>query len=141
MTFSLVEVLVLFMTIALGIGVAAFLRLAMRMGRAADEMTQATRQIAEVIPGIKVFVGDAEAVTRDLRAVTKTTSAIADNVHAITGAASDVTERLARGFDGQMGAAIAGARAGLEALRHGRSDNGPQRSGSEMEEEVERVSH
>ena len=121
MTFSLVEVLLLLVTIILGIGVAVFLRLATRMSGTADEMTQLTRRVAELIPGIRVFVDDAEAVTKELRAVTETTSEIAENIQAVTGAASQVTARLARGFDGQMGAAIAGARAGLEALHHGKA--------------------
>lgn len=139
MTFSLVEVLLLLMTIALGIGVAVFMRLATRMSNAAAEMTQVSRRVAELVPGFRTFMDDAEAVTKKLQALTETTSEIAENIHAVTGAASEVTTRFARGFDGQMGAALAGARAGLEALRHGQSDNGSQ--GGEIEDQMERVSH
>jgi uncharacterized protein YhaN len=141
MTFSLVEVLLLLMTIALGIGVAVFLRLATRMSHTAAEMTQVSRRVAELVPGFRAFIDDAESVTKKLQVLTETSSEIAENIHAVTGAASNVTARLSRGFDGQVGAAIAGARAGLEALRHSQSDNGSQSMDGEIEEQMERVGH
>jgi len=128
MTISLLEFVGILTLIAVIIGVVAFVRLANRITRTAREMEHATKRVAALTPNVQALLDNGEAGLVELRALTRTTSQIAGDLRAVTGEARAVTAHLVSILESRAtsryGAIIAGARAGLDVLRHVRGRNG-----------------
>lgn len=135
------EALIGVTAIALVVGMFVLARLAARIGRAADGVELAARRIAELTPSARALIENGRDELEALRSLTRTTTAVAEDVRAVSGQASAVTSHLLGGFDteviGRYRAIFAGARAGVDVLRRFRGGNGSRGSQPlEMEEVV-----
>jgi hypothetical protein len=136
---TLLETLMVVNAIALVAGVFVLARLSARIGQAADDVGLAARRIAELTPAARALIETGRDELEALRSLTSTTTAVAENVRAVSGQASAVTSHLLRGFESEVidryRAVFAGARAGIDMLRRFRGGNGSRESRpSEMEE-------
>jgi hypothetical protein len=126
---TLLEVLVGVIAIALWVGTIVLVRLAPRVGRAADDVSMATRHISDLAPNAREFIESG-------RLLASTANHVAEDVRAVSGQARSVTSLLLRGFEsevaGRYRAIFSGARAAYNALRSLRSGNG-----SDHEEEFD----
>lgn len=127
MTFTLVEVLIGVMALAMMIGLTVFIRLAGQVVRMAYQVEQVSRAVAELTPSVQRVVDQGAVEIEKMRTITATAGQIVSEIHSVTEAASEVTTQFARGFGGQVTryrALLAGARAGFEVLRHARGNGG-----------------
>ena len=125
---TMIEVFIGANAVALVAGVLVLARLAGRIGRAADDVGVAARRVAELTPGARALMETGHEELQSLRLLTRTTAAVAKDVRAVSGTASAVTSTIVRGlerdlFDRYL-AIFAGARAGIDMLRHFRDGNG-----------------
>jgi hypothetical protein len=137
MTFTLLEVLAGIACVAVVVGAVSFTRLARRLTGTAREIEYAARRVAALAPAVQSLIDDGHAELEELRSLTRKTSEIAGDVRAVTGEASVATANLVRALEGRIvdryAAIVAGARAGLDILRHARSSNGS----NTMEQEID----
>jgi hypothetical protein len=125
------------MLLILTIGVAALLvvigRLSFQLNRTAAEVEHTARQCRELIPSIRRVADRAEEDLATLRSVGEHTARIAEDIQQVTGQASGLTVRLLRTAEDMVvdraHAAVAGARAGFDALHKQGNGNGHDSSG------------
>ncbi len=126
MTFTLLEVVAVAVGIAVIAGVIAFVQLSRRLAGTAREVEHAARRVTALAPSVQALFDNGEAEMRELRELTRKTSEIASDVQAVTGEASAATSHVVRALEGHVAgrysALIAGARAGLDVLRHVRGN-------------------
>jgi len=136
---TLLEAIIGFIAIVLLVGVLVLARLAVRIGRAADDVALVARSVAELTPVAREFIESGRAELESLRLLTSTTTHVVEDVRAISGQASAATSHLLRGFESEVTdryrALFAGTRAGFDVLRRLWSGNGSHGSQSvEMDE-------
>ncbi|RPH64912.1 MAG: hypothetical protein EHM89_00475 [Acidobacteria bacterium] len=138
---TMLEIIVGIMALALLIGVVVLARLALRIGRAADEVGLAARRVAELAPAARGLIESAQSELQALRSLTGSTAQVVDHVRAVTGQASAIATQIMRGFEvtNRYRAIFAGARAGFDVLRRFRSGNGSLASRSVQEEEFDNI--
>lgn len=139
----MLEIIIAVIALALLVGVVVLTRLTRRIGRAADDVGLAARRITELTPAARALLESSRGAMESVRLVTSTTAHVVEDVRAVSGQASAVTTHILQGFDseviGRYRAVLAGARAGVDLLRHYRSGNGSH--GAQSAEEVEEFSH
>jgi len=133
------EMIMAVIAVALLIGVIVMTRLVGRIGRAADDVGLAARQVAELGPAAHKLIDAAHTELVSLHTFSRTATGVADDVRSVTNHASAVSSRILEGFESELvdrsRAIFAGARVGLEALRRFRNGNGSHGTQSaEMEE-------
>lgn len=139
MTFTLLELVAVLVTMGLAVALVYFVKVAKQIRRTAAELEVTARRVSELTPGIQKLLSHGEAELEELRVLTKTTSEVAGHVHAVTGEASAATVQLIRGLEGQVvnrygamfdryGAIVAGARAGLALLKRTRGNGSDEDS-------------
>jgi len=125
---TMLEALVGIIALALAIGVFVLVRLAARLGRAADDVGFAARRTGELMPAAHDLIDSAHSELKTLRSLTRSATDVADDVRAVTGHASAVTSHVLRGFESEVAnrymAIFAGLRAGVGVLRQVRGGNG-----------------
>jgi hypothetical protein len=140
---TLLEALMGVNAIVLVVGVLVLARLAARIGRAADGVELAARRVAELTPAARALIETGRDELEALRSLTRTTTAVAEDVRAVSGQASAVTSHLLRGFESEIidryRAVFAGARAGIDMLRRFRGGNGSRESWPLVTEEVDHM--
>ena len=138
---TLLEGIMGVIAIALLVGVLALTRLAIRIGRAADDVGLAARRVGELTPAAHELIAHARAELEALRSLTSISTRVVEDVRAVSGQASAVASQLSRGFDNDIvdryRAILAGARAGFDVLRRFRSGNGHQSADVEEFEHME----
>ncbi len=126
MTFTLLELVAVLVTMGLAVALVYFVKAAKQIQRTAAELEVAARNVSELKPGIQRFLSQGESELEELRVLTRTTSEVAGHVHAVTGEASTATVHLIQGLEGQVvnrySAIVAGARAGLALLKRTRGN-------------------
>ena len=126
MTFTLLELVAVLVTMGLAVALVYFVRTAKQVQRTAAELEVAARNVSELKPGIQRLLSHGESELEELRVLTRTTSEVAGHVHAVTDEASTATVQLIRGLEGQVvnrySAIMAGARAGLALLKRTRGN-------------------
>ena len=134
---TMLEMIIGIVALALLIGVVVLARLAVRIGRAADEVGLAARRVAELAPAARGLIESTQLELQALRSFTGTTTQVVNDVRAVTGQASAMATQIMRGFEvtNRYRAIFAGARAGFDVLRRFRSGNGSLASQSVQEEE------
>jgi hypothetical protein len=146
---TMIEVIIGANVLVLVAGVLVLARLASRVGRAADDVGLVARRLAELTPAAHALIESGREELESLRLLTRATTAVANDLRAVSGQASAVTSHLARGFESEVfdryRAVFAGARAGLGMLRRFRGSNGSHDSRSmemdEFEPMYEKESH
>ena len=125
------ELLIGVIAIALVLGLVVLARLALRVGRAADDVGLAARRVAAITPAARTFMEAGHAELEALRSLTGTMGAIADHARAVSGHASAITSQLMHGVESgifdRYRAVSAGLRAGADVLGWFRSRNGSHR--------------
>jgi hypothetical protein len=128
---TILEVLMGVIATALVAGLVVLVRLAARVGRAADDVGLAARGVAEITPAARTFIEAGRVEMEALQSLTDTMSAIAENARTVTGHAGAITSRLTQGIEseifGRYRAVFAGLRAGAGVLGWFRSRNGSRR--------------
>ena len=121
------EIIVAAIALTLLIAVIALVRLSVRVGRTADEVSKAARRVTELTPVVQELIHSSHAEVEALRALTKTTNGIASDVRSVSAEASAVTSQLLQGLESGLidryRALYEGARAGVGVLRRYRSSN------------------
>jgi hypothetical protein len=139
---TLLEGIVGTIALTLVIGVFVLARLAVRLGRAADQVAFTTRRVGELVPAARGLIESGHSQLESLRSLTHSATDVADDVRAVTGRASAVTSQVLRGFESVVAnrylAVFAGARAGFDALQRFRGGNGSRTLASVEEEESTR---
>jgi hypothetical protein len=137
------EIVIGIIAIALFVAVIVLARLMRRIGRAADDVGLAARRLGELTPAARALLESSRGAMESVRLVTNTTAHVVEDVRAVSGQASAVTSHFLQGFDseviGRYRAVFAGARAGIDLLRHFRSGNGSNGAQSVDEETFTRV--
>jgi predicted phage gp36 major capsid-like protein len=133
----MLEMIIGIIALALLFGVVVLARIAVRIGRAADELSLTARRVAELAPAAHGMIESAQSELQALRSLTGTTTRVVDDVQAVTGQASAIASQIMRGFEltNRYRAIFAGARAGFDVLRRFRSGNGSLATQSVHEEE------
>ena len=125
---TLLEALTGVIAITLMVGVFVLTRLALRIGRASDDVALAARRVEELSPAARDLIENGRTALETLRSLTGTTTRIAEDVRTVTEQASAVTSQVLRGFEseiaGRYRAVFAGARAGFDVLRRFGGGNG-----------------
>lgn len=136
---TLLEGIVGLIAVALLISVLVLVRLALRVGRAADDVGLAARRVAELTPTARELIESSKSELEALRLLTQSTSHVVEDVRVVTGQASAVTSKVMRGVESEVveryRAIFAGARAGFDVLRRFRNGNGSHATRSVKEEE------
>ncbi len=139
---TLLEGIVGTIALTLVIGVFVLARLAVRLGRAADQVAFTTRRVGELVPAARDLIESGHSQLESLRSLTHSATDVADDVRAVTGRASAVTSQVLRAFESIVAnrylAIFAGARAGFDVLRRFRGGNGSRALPSVEEEESTR---
>lgn len=134
MTFTLTEVLMILVAFAVAVFVGIFARLSFQLNKTASEMEETARRARDLVPATRSLLEQAESDLRDVRDLTRRTTKIAEDVQAVTGEASALTVQVLQALEGPVSdrarAAVVGARAGFEALRHGRGAEASRTNGS-----------
>lgn len=142
MDMTLLEGIVGVIALALLIAVLVLARLAVRMGRAADQVALTARRVSELMPAARALIESGHSELVSLRSLTHSATDVADDIRAVTGRASAVTSQVARGFESLVAnrylAIFAGARAGFDVLRRFRNGNGSRVTQSIEKEESTR---
>jgi len=136
---TLLEGIVGIIAVALLIAVLVLVRIALRIGRAADNVGLAARQVAELTPAARELIESGKSELEALRLLTRTSTHVVEDVRVVTGQASAVTSQVMRGVESEVveryRAIFAGARAGFDMLRRFRGGNGSHAPRSVKEEE------
>ena len=126
---------------ALLIAVTVLIRLSLRIGRTADEVTQVARRLTELTPMLKELIHSSHAEVEALRSLTKTTNGVVSDVRSVSAEASAVTSQLLQGLESEFidraRALFEGARAGVGVLRRHRRGNGTRPSRYAHLDEIE----
>lgn len=130
MTFSLVEVLLLLMTIGILILTIVLARTGQKLGKASEGFEETTRRVNELEPQIRRVLAKLEGELDSLQRVTRRTEQVAGHVAEVSGESRRVVLDLLHDFEEiqlpeRYRAAVAGAKAGLAVLRaaNGRSSS------------------
>jgi hypothetical protein len=141
----LLEIAIGIVAITLLVAVLVLARLTRRVGQAADDIALAARRLTELTPAARTLIEAGRAELESLRSITGTTAHIVEDVRAVSGRANAVTSNILRGFESEVfaryRAVFAGARAGIDLLRHVRGGNGSHEAQSLEEEEFSHVTH
>jgi len=133
MTFTLLEVVATIAMMAVVTGAIAVVQLTRRLTRTACEIEYTARRITALTPAAQGLLERCETELEDLRVLTRRTSQIVGDVQMVSGEARAATAEFVRVLEGgvvnRYGALVAGARAGLAALRSMRGGNGPEAVG------------
>ncbi len=125
---TLLELFIGVIAIALVVGLFVLARLALRVGRAADDVGLAARRVAGITPAARTFMEAGHAELEALRALTGSMSAISENARTVSGQASAITSKLMQGVESEIfdryRAVFAGLRAGADVLGWFRGRNG-----------------
>lgn len=122
MTFSLVEVLLLLMTIGILILVVVLARTGHKLGSAIEGFEETTRRVNELEPQVRRVLEKLEGELDDLQRVTRRTEQVADHVAEVSDESRRVVLDLLHDLEElqlpeRYRAAVAGAKAGLAVLR------------------------
>lgn len=130
MTFSLVEVLLLLMTIGILILVVVLTRSGQKLGNAIEGFEETTRRVNGLEPQVRRVLEKLEEELDDLQRVTRRTEQVADHVAEVSDESRRVVLDLLHDLEElqlpeRYRAAVAGAKAGLAVLRaaNGRSSS------------------
>jgi hypothetical protein len=126
MTFTLIELVAVLVTIGFAVGLFYFVKMAKQLRSTAAELEYTARRVSELAPAAQRLLVNGESELEELRILTQKTSQVAGHVHAVTGEASTATLHLLRGLEdgvaNRYGAIVAGARAGLAMLKRRRGN-------------------
>lgn len=129
---TMIEIFIGANSLALVAGVLVLARLSARIGNAADEVGLAARRVTDLTPNARALIETGHDELQELRTLTRTTAAVANDVRAVSGQASTATSHLVRGLEsevfGRYRAVFAGARAGIGMLRRFRDGDGSRTS-------------
>lgn len=135
------EIIMAVIALVLLIAVAFMVRLSLRIGRSADEVTRAVSRITELTPMARELIHSSHAEVEALRVLTKNTNGVVSDVRSVSAQASAVTSQLLQGLESEFidrtRALFEGARAGVGVLRRRRSSNGTKPLLSDHSDEIE----
>lgn len=122
MTFSLVEVLLLLMTIGILVLLIVMTRVGQKFGNAIEGFDATTRRINELEPQVRRVLVKLEEELDDLQRVTKQTEQVAGHVAEVSDESRRIVLNLLHDLEDlqlpeRYRAAVAGAKAGLAVLR------------------------
>jgi uncharacterized protein YoxC len=129
MTFSLVEVLVLLMTIGVLILVVVLSRTGQKLGRAIESFEETTKRVNALEPQIRSVLEKLEGELDDLQKVTRQSQKVAADVAEVSDESRRVVLDVIHDLESlqlpeRYRAAVAGAKAGLAVLRSASGRNG-----------------
>ncbi len=122
MTFSLVEVLMLLITIGTVVLIIMLARMGQKIGSAAEGIEATSHRVNALEPDVRRLINKLEAQVDDLRRVTEQTERVATNVATVTDESRRVALDLIHEVEDlqlpeRYRAAVAGAKAGIAVLR------------------------
>lgn len=125
MTFTLTEVLVLIMAIAMVALAVSLIRTAGRVADASTEATRTLRDVQELVPRARAMLDELESRAEEVRAVTVGSQQAMREVTAITANAREISESLSHALveaPRRYEAIVSGAVTGLRILKDHFSD-------------------